>query len=126
MFNYPITRFPDYQILFLAVLAALVATLAMGLRPDSFYAGEVNPMPGGFWQSRMDHVIEDLTRAKVANFEMEAATIFTLAQLFGFMGGIGVLFAYAGKGKRELPPSGVIVRITTAQSGAVGKFNVQQ
>ncbi|MGO4840651.1 uridine phosphorylase, partial [Rhizobiaceae sp. 2RAB30] len=35
-----------------------------------------------------DHVIEDLTRAKVANFEMEAATIFTLAQLFGFRGGM--------------------------------------
>ncbi|OHT18677.1 MULTISPECIES: nucleoside phosphorylase [Sphingomonadales] len=55
---------------------------------DSFYAGEVNQMPGGFRQARMDHVIDDLRQAKVANFEMEAATIFTLAQLFGFRGGM--------------------------------------
>lgn len=55
---------------------------------DSFYAGEVNPMPNGFWQSKMETVIEDLTRARVANFEMEAATIFTLCQLFGFRGGM--------------------------------------
>jgi uridine phosphorylase len=55
---------------------------------DSFYAGEVNPMPGGFRQSKMEHVIDDLTRARVANFEMEAATIFTLAQLFGLRGGM--------------------------------------
>ncbi len=55
---------------------------------DSFYAGEVNPMPGGFRQSHMDHVLSDLNRARVANFEMEAATIFTLAQLFGLRAGM--------------------------------------
>ncbi len=55
---------------------------------DSFYAGEVNPMPGGFTQSHMATVIDDLRRARVANFEMEAATIFTLCQLFGFRGGM--------------------------------------
>lgn len=55
---------------------------------DSFYAGEVNPMPGGYRQSRMDTVIEDLTRARVANFEMEAATMFTLAGLFGYRAGM--------------------------------------
>lgn len=62
--------------------------LGLAASVDSFYAGEVNPMPNGFWQSKMETVIEDLTRAKVANFEMEAATIFTLCQLFGFRGGM--------------------------------------
>ncbi|MFK0166781.1 nucleoside phosphorylase [Rhizobium sp. NPDC090279] len=62
--------------------------LGLAASVDSFYAGEVNPMPGGFRQSKMDHVIDDLQQAKVANFEMEAATIFTLAQLFGFRGGM--------------------------------------
>ena len=37
--------------------------LGLAASVDSFYAGEVNPMPGGFTQSRMEHVIEDLTRA---------------------------------------------------------------
>lgn len=62
--------------------------LGLAASVDSFYAGEVNPMPNGFWQSKMETVIEDLTRARVANFEMEAATIFTLCQLFGFRGGM--------------------------------------
>lgn len=55
---------------------------------DSFYAGQANPMPAGFSQSKMEHIIADLQKARVANFEMEAATIFTLAQLFGLRGGM--------------------------------------
>ena len=82
----------DYEVLSALIQAAeeLGETYHVGLAAsvDSFYAGEVNPMPGGFWQSKMDTVLEDLTRARVANFEMEAATIFTLCQLFGFRGGM--------------------------------------
>lgn len=82
----------DHEVLMALIEAAeeLKETYHLGLAAsvDSFYAGEVNPMPGGFWQSKMDTVIEDLTRARVANFEMEAATIFTLCQLFGFRGGM--------------------------------------
>lgn len=82
----------DYEVVMALVQAAeeLGETYHVGLSAsvDSFYAGEVNEMPGGFRQSRMDHVIEDLRQARVANFEMEAATIFTLAQIFGFRGGM--------------------------------------
>lgn len=82
----------DHEVLMALVQAAeeLGEPYHLGLAAsvDSFYAGEVNPMPNGFRQSGMDTVIEDLTRARVANFEMEAATIFTLCQLFGFRGGM--------------------------------------
>lgn len=82
----------DHEVLMALIEAAedLNETYHLGLAAsvDSFYAGEVNPMPGGYWQSKMDSVIEDLTRQRVANFEMEAATIFTLCQLFGFRGGM--------------------------------------
>lgn len=82
----------DHEVLMALIEAAeeLKETYHLGLAAsvDSFYAGEVNPLPGGFWQSKMNTVIEDLTRARVANFEMEAATIFTLCQLFGFRGGM--------------------------------------
>lgn len=40
MFNYPIIKFLNYQILLLAVLAAGLAVLLAGLRPDSFYSGD--------------------------------------------------------------------------------------
>ncbi|PVA06617.1 nucleoside phosphorylase [Thalassorhabdomicrobium marinisediminis] len=67
---------------------------------DSFYAGEINPMPGDFRQSHMDTVLDDLRRAKVANFEMEAATIFTLCQLFGYRGGM-ICFVGANRVTKE-------------------------
>src|SRR4029078_12004977 len=82
----------DHEVIMALIEAAeeLKETYHLGLAAsvDSFYAGEVNPMPGGSWQSKMDTVIERLTRARFANFEMEAATIFTLCQLFGFRGGM--------------------------------------
>jgi hypothetical protein len=52
---------------------------------DSFYAGEVNPMPGGFWQSQMDTVLEDLTpcpRSRISRWKRRRSSLF--AQLFGF------------------------------------------
>lgn len=82
----------DHEVLMALIQAAedLNETYHVGLAAsvDSFYAGEVNPMPGDFRQAKMDTVLEDLTRARVANFEMEAATMFTLAQLFGFRAGM--------------------------------------
>jgi uridine phosphorylase len=62
--------------------------LGLSASVDSFYAAEVNPMPGGFRQTRMEHVIDDLRRARVATFEMEAATLFVQAQLFGMRAGM--------------------------------------
>lgn len=82
----------NHEVLMALIEAAeqLGETYHLGLAAsvDSFYAGEVNPMPGDFRQSHMDTIIDDLRRARVANFEMEAATIFTLCQLFGFRGGM--------------------------------------
>lgn len=54
---------------------------------DSFYAGEVNPLPYGLWFSHFDTVIPDLKAANVLTFEMEAATIFVLANLFNIRAG---------------------------------------
>jgi uridine phosphorylase len=82
----------DHEVLMALIEAAEelgeIYHVGLAASVDSFYAGEVNPMPGGYWQSSMDTVLDDLRRARVANFEMEAATIFTLCQLFGFRGGM--------------------------------------
>ena len=87
---YPAVAHHEVVMALIAAAEEMDETYHLGLAAsvDSFYAGEVNPMPGGFTQSRMEHVIEDLRRARVANFEMEAATLFTLTQLFGFRGGM--------------------------------------
>jgi len=62
--------------------------LGLAASVDSFYAGEANPMPGGYWPARMDSALDDLRQARVANFEMEGATLFTLAGLFGWRAGM--------------------------------------
>lgn len=103
----------DHEVLMALIQAAeeLGETYHVGLAAsvDSFYAGEVNPMPGGFWQSRMDTVLDDLRRARVANFEMEAATIFTLCQLFGFRGGM-ICSVGANRATRERADSADSIR----------------
>jgi uridine phosphorylase len=53
----------------------------------SFYCGQARPGFGGYVQSSFENKVEDLNRAGVLDFEMEAATIFTLAGLYGFRAG---------------------------------------
>lgn len=53
----------------------------------SFYCGQARPGYGGYTQSFFENKVEDLDRAGVLNFEMEAATIFTLSGIYGFRSG---------------------------------------
>ncbi len=78
------------------LVAALVeAAEALGYRyhvgitasTDSFYCGQARPGFKGFWQSWINDLIPDLRAANVINFEMEAAAIFTLANLFELRSG---------------------------------------
>jgi uridine phosphorylase len=78
------------------IVAALVeAAEALGYRyhvgitasTDSFYCGQGRPGFKGYWQSWVDDLIPDLRAANVYNFEMEAAAVFTLANLFGLRAG---------------------------------------
>ncbi|MEM3671097.1 MAG: nucleoside phosphorylase [Thermoprotei archaeon] len=55
---------------------------------DGFYSGKTPSNSfTGYWQSWMQGHYEDLTRARVLSGEMEAATLFTLARLFGLRSG---------------------------------------
>jgi uridine phosphorylase len=86
------------------VIALVEAADALGMRyhlgvsasTDSFYLGQSRPGFNGYTQSFSDTLIEDLQKANVANFEMEAATIFTLANIFGFRSG-AVCAVYANR-----------------------------
>lgn len=53
----------------------------------SWYCGQGRPGFRGYKQTFFENKVDDLNRAGVLNFEMEAATIFTLANLYGLRAG---------------------------------------
>ncbi len=80
---------------FEVVLALIEAAESAGLRyevgvvasTDSFYLGQGRPGFKGYMTPRAASIIPELQAAGVLGFEMEAATIFTLSQLYGARAG---------------------------------------
>jgi len=62
-----------------------------------FYAGQNRPAAP---ISRMEDLLPTLQKAKVLNFEMETATLFTLASLYGLRAG-SVCAVYANRCRNE-------------------------
>jgi len=95
------------------VLALIEAAEQLGVRyhvgitasTDSFYTGQGRPGYGGFQQSWMESILRDLRRARVLNFEMEAATLFTLCSIFGLRAG-AVCAVYAQRVSDEFEVKG--------------------
>ncbi|RLI60402.1 MAG: uridine phosphorylase [Candidatus Thorarchaeota archaeon] len=95
------------------VLALVEAAESLGLRyhlgisasTDSFYLGQSRPGFNGYVQTMSENLIKDLTRANVANFEMEAATLFTLGNIYGFRTG-AVCAVYANRTRDEFAVRG--------------------
>ncbi|MDH4213596.1 MAG: uridine phosphorylase [Candidatus Thorarchaeota archaeon] len=79
--------------------------LGISASTDSFYLGQSRPGYGGFFQSFSTTLIEDLQRANVTNFEMEAATLFTLGNIYGFRTG-AVCAVYANRVRDEFEVKG--------------------
>ncbi|WP_255195990.1 nucleoside phosphorylase [Halorarius litoreus] len=63
---------------------------------DSFYAGQGRPGHGGFEAAGAGELVEELQNAGVLNFEMEAASILTVASLYGLRAG-AVCTVYANR-----------------------------
>ena len=53
----------------------------------SFHCGQGRPGFRGYSQSFFENIVDDMRRANVLNFEMEAATLFTMGNLYGFRSG---------------------------------------
>ena len=75
---------------------------------DSFYLGQGRPGLKGYTQSFAREIMPDLQAARVLNFEMETASLFTIASVYGFRAG-SVCAVYAnrvtgefGMGKGEM------------------------
>jgi len=96
------------------VVGALVAAaerlgydyhLGVTASTDSFYAGQGRPGFEGFEAAGSDELVADLREAGVLNFEMEAAAVLTLANLYGLRAG-AVCTVYANRGTGEFRTEG--------------------
>jgi uridine phosphorylase len=67
---------------------------------DSFYLGQGRPGFGGYTQSFAKELMRDLQAARVLNFEMETAALFTVSNLYGFRAG-SVCAVYANRVTEE-------------------------
>lgn len=63
---------------------------------DSFYLGQGRPGLKGYTQSFAREIMPDLKAARVLNFEMETASLFTIAGVYGFRAG-SVCAVYANR-----------------------------
>ena len=73
---------------------------------SSFHLGQARPGFNNFTQSRLENKIQDLQRAGVLNFEMEAATVLTLAGLYNLRSG-AIFAVVADRNKNEFVYSGI-------------------
>lgn len=96
------------------VLALRLACERLGIKyhvgisctTSSFHCGQSRPGFGGYTQSFTEQKILDLQRAGVMNFEMEGATILTLAGIYGLRAGC-VFAVVADRNKNQFVYSGI-------------------
>ncbi len=62
--------------------------VGIGASTDSFYLGQGRPGFNDFFQSKYEKFIEDLQKASVMNFEMEASCILTISSLYRLRAGV--------------------------------------
>jgi len=72
----------------------------------SWYCGQGRPGFNNYTQSFFEHKVDDLRRAGVLNFEMEASALFTLAGIYGLRAG-SVCTAFANRKKNEFKYGGI-------------------
>ncbi|GAA0677532.1 nucleoside phosphorylase [Natronoarchaeum mannanilyticum] len=72
---------------------------------DSFYAGQGRPGFEGFEAAGSDRLVDDLREANVANIEMEASAILTLANVYDLRAG-AVCTVYANRETGEFRTEG--------------------
>jgi uridine phosphorylase len=105
-----------------AVVAALAAAadelgydyhVGLTASTDSFYAGQSREGFRGFLARDSEERIEELRRAGVLNFEMEASAILTLAGIYGLRAG-AVCTVYADRTTGEFEVTGELRAARTA------------
>jgi uridine phosphorylase len=107
--------FPEYPALahFEVILSLIEACecldypyqLGIGASTDSFYVGQGRKGFNGYFQSTSAHLIQDIQKASIINFEMETSCILTLSSLFGLRAG-AICAVFANRVTGEFIQSG--------------------
>jgi len=92
--QYVRTEYPAYAS-YEIVLALIEACESLNLRyhlgitasTDSFYLGQGRRGYKGYSTTASERLVEDLRRARVTNFEMEASALFVLSSIYGMRAG---------------------------------------
>lgn len=84
----------------------------------SFHLGQGRPGYGGYFPSRARHLVDDLRQARVINFDMETATVFTLASAFGLVAG-SICAVYANRSTNRFSQDGMERCIAAANRAVV-------
>jgi uridine phosphorylase len=126
--GYPAAASPDVVMSLREAAAALRKPFTVGTAAstDSFYVGQGRRSFGGYFPSGKASLIGDLSSANVLGFEMECATLYTLARVFGLKSG-AVLAVVANRVTDEFRPrAGVDDAIDIAIEGVrrFSKFGV--
>ncbi|HME19231.1 MAG TPA: nucleoside phosphorylase [Nitrososphaerales archaeon] len=87
--GYPAAASPEVVLSLRDAAVALKKPFTLGTvaSTDSFYVGQGRKSYGGYFPSENASLIRDLSSANVLGFEMECATLFTLARVFGLKSG---------------------------------------
>jgi len=108
--EYPAVASLDVTLALIAAAESLGYRYFVGITAstDSFYAGQERPSINDYLPAWQKGLIDSLRKMNVLNFEMEAATLFTLANIFNVRAGcISAVFAnritnvFEKKGERE-------------------------
>jgi uridine phosphorylase len=87
--EYPATA--HHEVLFALIQAAeelnIKYHVGITATTSDFYTGQARPSVSGYVSHKSKGLIDVLENAKVLNFEMECATLFTLCNLFNLRGG---------------------------------------
>jgi len=105
--EYPATAHPEVVTALVAACEELGYDYHCGVTcsTDSFYAGQGRPGFDGFEAAEADGLVEELQNAGVLNFEMEAAALLTIANLYNLRAG-AVCTVYANRVTGEFRTEG--------------------
>ncbi len=105
--DYPATAHTEVVSALIAACERLDLDYHVGVTcsTDSFYAGQARPGVGGFEAAGSDERLAALQDAGVLNYEMEAAALLTLANLYGLRAG-AVCTVYANRTTGEFRTEG--------------------
>ena len=105
--EYPATAHPEVVTALVAACEELGYDYHCGVTcsTDSFYAGQGRPGFDGFEATEADGLVEELQNAGVLNFEMEAAALLTIANLYDLRAG-AVCTVYANRVTGEFRTEG--------------------